>query len=134
MFLMFRSSKHQHPGGRAVEQNYGVCWRSVRGCVRQPFWLSSVQEFHSPFLKVSFAPSQGLSRRCGKTGDSRFFSPFEKVAKDSRPASTPTTVSFSRAGEGSYSTEKQAYHFPVAVRRIVNVLRLKSRAFCLFSP
>src|SRR5690606_27709962 len=54
------------------------------------------------------------------------FSPFERVANDSRPTSIPTVVSFRGRGEGSYSTEKQAYHFPVAERRIVRVLIVPS--------
>ena len=118
---------HHHPGG-LVSKSCGVDWRSVHGCVQQPFRSSTLR-----FSKVSFAPSQALSRRCGRTADSRFFSPFEKVAEDSRPASTrPRYLSlvqeqvFSRAGAGSYSTEKQAYHFPVAVLRIVNVLIVPS--------
>ncbi|MGB4049891.1 MAG: hypothetical protein WBK17_07415, partial [Candidatus Methanoculleus thermohydrogenotrophicum] len=54
------------------------------------------------------------------------FSPFERVANDSRPTSIPISPSFCCTGEGSYSTEKQAYHFPVALRRIVRVLMLPS--------
>ena len=114
------------PSGRSGEQNRAVCWRSVHGRVQRSSGPSSVQECLSLLLKASSAPLREPSHRCGRTRGFSIFSPFERVAKDSRPTSIPTAVSFCGRGEGSYSTEKQAYHFPVEDRRIVRVLIVPS--------
>src|SRR5690554_1079740 len=83
------------------------------------FFHSGVSFFAFESLLCAFARDFSSVR---KNRGFSIFSPFESVAKDSRPTSIPTAVSFCGAGEGAYSTEKQAYHFPVADRRIVRVL------------
>ena len=72
-----------------------------------------------------------LANSCSSSRKNRgldIFSPFESVAKDSRPTSMPTRVPSFQGGLGwsSISTEKHAYHFPVAARRTVSLLILPS--------
>ncbi len=67
------------------------------------------------------------------------FSPLDRVAKLSKPTSTPTRVPSFQGGLGrsSTSTEKHAYHFPVAARRTVSRLILPSMgrwSLILISP
>src|SRR5690606_29757848 len=67
------------------------------------------------------------------------FSPLERVAKDSKPTSTPTREPSFQGGLGrsSWPTEKHAYHFPVAAQRTVSRLILPSMgrwSLILISP
>src|SRR5437762_1441423 len=57
-------------------------------------------------------------------------SPVESVANEFKPTSMPLALSFAGSGCVSISTEKQAYHLPVAERVIVRVLILPSMGRC----
>ena len=99
--------------------------RTSRGSatIFQAFFRSGVPFSAFESLLCAFARAFSSVR---KNRGFSIFSPFERVANDSRPASIQTVVSFFCAGEGSYSTEKQAYHFPVEDRQIVRVLIVPS--------
>src|SRR5690606_20704862 len=95
----------------------------MRATIFRAFFRSGVP--FSAFASLLYAFARAFSSVRKNRGFS-IFSPSERVAKDSRPTSIPTVVSFCGRGRGSYSTEKQAYHFPVEERRIVRVLIVPS--------
>ena len=75
----------------------------------------------SAFESFRWAFASSFSSRRKKRGLS-IFSPVERVAKLSRPTSTPTAFLLSGSGMGSTSHEKQAYQLPTASRLIFRVL------------
>ena len=102
-----------------IEPSVGDPFMDVCNDIFRAFFRSGVPFSAFESLLCAFARAFSSVR---KNQGFSIFSPFERVANDSRPRSIPTAVSFCGRGEGSYSTEKQAYHFPVEDRWIVRVL------------
>jgi len=134
IFLIFRSSNTivpywvHHPAGSLMSKNRAVGERSVHGYVQRffvPFFRSGVP--FSAFREFSLCLPQGLSRPVRKNRGFSIFSPFERVANDSKPTSTPDHSIFLWAQVLDHTRpRKQAYHFPVEERMTVQVLIVPS--------
>jgi len=114
-----------HPAGSLVSKIEPSVGDPFMGRARRS--LPSLLPFRGALLcfrKFPLLPSQGLSRRYGRIGDSRSSPRLERVAKDSRPTSIrPRYLSVAQVLDHTRPRNRHT-HFSVAVRRIVESLNV----------